>query len=531
MLYAMLFLGLGLIATLTGGVSVILGGWLVKLIASMAVIASVAVTWGLSAWQLKKAVKTDVNPGEEAVWADITNSYAAVMRHLRMIGYGSVVAIIGVVAVVNAVDMGPGLLSAAWLLLGVVLAIGGPVMVYFSASQLKPVLGNLGWWWVTVPENHAAIIEHFGACYKIIINTSRADRRRHFELLIESRLRTGNNQYILLPQGKGIYFLGWNKWPWEYQLRKPWYYRSADVRNPAKSPMRYLSLAEFTVNLLHASASGGVVPVVGSNDLVQVEADLFLRLQVWDPYVAVYGAAHPEAAVEDLIISNWRSSLSKLDYFTSRGEKGEIHVNPDLQEQALQQFVYDLGLVAAPDNYDPKKIKKSQLPIVKPRLWKGRVENDGTETEDENGLLYFSSFPKPSVAHDSLVSYGFQVLTLNVDDLQPQNKEVIKAAEKRAVNAQEGMAAFEKAKGDRLALQEKAEGEAFALTKRAEAYTKPGGAEIFAGDVRREVADKVGNLTIIEGGGGNVSHLNLLGGAAVASQQPAKAKEEDEAKS
>ncbi|MFA6410631.1 MAG: SPFH domain-containing protein [Candidatus Buchananbacteria bacterium] len=383
----------------------------------------------------------------------------------------------------------------------------GCLVVYFSWSPMIPACAELGWWQVQVPENSAAILEYLGACWKIVINCNDPNRRRHFELLAAWRnQQAGYEMYVVLSPGDGYYFFGLFKWPWQYKMRDPWYERPEDETNPTIEPVRFCFLKERPWDIIPDN--------VATADPIEVEAKLYVRASVWDPYSAVYGSQFPGESVCHEIASTWRLVIQTMRYIARRTEDrtgdleglgAELDLNPDIQGQVYDQLHKILGL----SDGNPK--------IVWAR----------------NQIFVQNNFPEKTPAWVCLSTVGFQILEIKVQDLQPADPEIRKDFERKTAAMAAAAAKFAEAKGDAIAEEERARGDAAALTLRADAMKDPDARLAFQTNAAVQMANAVGNVTVVSGGGGAsdtanmVSVLGAMGGIPMAQAKDPGAKKAD----
>ncbi len=424
---------------------------------------------------LRRGNGRPLEPGEQEAYGFLARRRRGVLLLVFWLASSILLAINGLVGYL--------LFGLPYNAISLVVLIGGAVWFYFVFSAIIRPLADLGWWFVRPDENSAAMVEKDNACWKIIITTNDPRRRTHFSRLAAwKNSELGYERYILLPAGQGIHFLGFTAWPWKVKLREPWYEREADIKNAATEPVRFCSLRERAWNLGSEHDTGGIVPDVGSADPIDIRAKLYVRALVWDPFAAVYGASFTGESVCNETVARWRRALSGLRYFTrGGGSEEELDINPEIQSRAHVALLRCLAVW--PEEEDN---------LFYPRL-EERQETDATYYRIED------DFPHLSPAWACLHTFGFHLLDVEVTDLQPADETIRKAIEQKTAAAAQGAAAFAKAKGDAQALIREADGQARAIERRSEALRQEGGMEVWRGDVARDIAGSVGNITVVSG--------------------------------
>ncbi len=431
---------------------------------------------------------------------------------------------------------GYAMLELPYNLISLLFLIGAVAGFYFAGSAIIRPLADLGWWFVRPDENSAAIVERDRACWKIVINVNDPVRREHFVNLVEwQNQRLAEEQpdladcerYVLLPPGQGIYFLGFTAWPWKTKLREPWYEREFDVTNRSVEPVRFCRLKERAWNLVSNEELGGILPIVGSADPIDIRAGLYLRIAVWDPYYAVYGADFTGESVCTEVAARWRQAVAELKYFEpgEGGAEGQyLDINPQIQTQAHDRLLFCLQMSAD---------KKGAL-VLYPKISPDNNEPGGYKVDPD--------FPFSSPAWTCRAKFGFQIMDVEVSDLEPARKEIQASLEAKTTAAVAGMADYAKAQGEAkatfaLAQGEakatfaRAEGEAKAIERRAEALSRAYGQEVWRGDIAAKVAGSVKNLTFVSPGGDTGNVMNMAATLAAAGGLPVRNSGEAEAPS
>jgi hypothetical protein len=481
------------------------------------------------AWSVeRKSLSRKVNPGEEEIWHELDGYRRDFWQYFAFVFGGLFLIVLGLVGV-SSFDYPFGPLA----LIG--FGLVGGLLVFFSSQPMLRPMGELGWWWVMVPENRAAFIMGDKGIWKIIINTSDPEKRKHYQLLV--RLRNAQMQtkdrYVLLPPGKGLYFLGVTVWPWRYKMAPPWYEKDSDVQSASKQPVRYLDLTERTWNWLREIKAGGVVPDSGTADPIDISADLFLRAVVWDPYLAVFGADFPIEATRNIILARWRQVVASLRYFAKRdvdetdeaeedagseaganaadsakarskkkakNEFGALELNPIIQLQAHRVLAWKLKLVAPPfDGYSPTVNHDQDTRPIRPRL----------EMQGRN-IVLVDSFPAESPAAVIMEKFGFLLYDAQVTDLEPSNTSLARSVQDAKAALAKAAAKANEATGDAKATMILADAQAYSISERAKAINSPGGHEILAVDAAGTIASKTGNLTVVTTPGGAQTDLVSL---------------------
>lgn len=432
------------------------------------------------------------NDGEAAVAYQIEQLKQAVYQKLLWL-LGCVALAIGSVLVLNLVywPWNLPLLFLGWTIAAVV--------GYFVCDQIIRPMADLGWWWVRLDEMTAAFVERDKAFYLCIINCNEPLRRDHFISLAKSL----GCQYIILPPGIGIYFLGWTAWPWKIKLRTPWYSKHADEVNPEREPVRFLSLREIPLQLTPEEAPNpvdpkkgeeviaGVIPTVMTKDPIDVLIWLNVRLEVYWPWAAVYGTQYTGESTYMLILECLRLAITELNYWSEEAVRSGkpdsvgnvVHVmNPQIQLQLNNKLAELLGLNSEPE---PEAGKKDP----------------------------FNLFKSGTAADTILRRFGFLILAVAVKDLQPKDRSLIDSFAKRTVAAAEGAAALTAAEYEKAATITAAQGKAEALRLIREQLNAPGGTIAFQGDMAIRLATAFGGkLVITSGSGGEVPNMiNVVG--------------------
>ncbi len=384
--------------------------------------------------------------------------------------------------------------------------VGLVAAIYFIWSSLVVNLSELGWWFVKVPEMTAALVMYFDACRYVIMCVNNPARRQHFERLVairraeEKELGEKKVEYILLPPGQGVYFLGLTKWPWQYKLKGPWYQHPGDQIHPKIEPIRYLPLNELSWNLLSVEHKDqynqpGILPTFTTNDPIDVIVDIIIRLRVFDPYLAVFGQPFVGEAIVNQITARLRRVVANLRYLQI-GSIEEADIKPQIQQEIHQQLIDDLG------------IKGITRPEIAPAA------------EDYQFVAGYDFDTHRSMELIFRIC-GYDLADVEISDLNPIGDIMVSLADKARAGV-EGSAAAKKAVGLAAAAVKEAEGYATATVKRAEAdktslelrseplKTVEGRITLNA-DVARAVAAKVGNIVVLSGDqGGEVGRVTAI---------------------
>lgn len=409
--------------------------------------------------------KSEIKPGEERIYAFLRKRKITVFVLLPVVVIGIAIAMLGLIGYLRLREP----INLLSFFLGVPT---GVAIAYFSGSPMIRAMADVGWWFVRVPEMYAAFVESDMACRYIIMNVNDPTRWQHFEDLAEMRNQEGGGpKYILLPSGKGIYFLGLFAWPWKYKLKPPWYEQSGDAENPKIEPFRFLELKERSWNLLPED-KGGVVPIVGTHDPIDVVARLFVRTRVFDPYKAGYGTEFIGESIVSEITSRWRRVVAKLFYFAEaekEGAKAEeyLKINPRIQQRAHLLFLLELGICQKKRDGKGEIIWEDEEQEI-PQVQGIEMKIDERTRRIDYGALKDKKWKAARICLDS---FGFEILDVEVRDLNPK-QDVWDKLQARTVSAAEGAAEAAKAKGEAQAIKIRASAQAAAIQKIGEAEAK-----------------------------------------------------------
>jgi len=509
-----LWVGVGL-ALVIGSLLFWRASWPINFIGSFAGLVTAA-GLGLLAWSKPRgqAIAETIRPGEEEIYRFLRRTKRKVFQFLPLVLGGIILIGIGLYCYF-------GFSFPTNFILFVGLTISGVALTYFSGSPMIREMADLGWWFVRVPEMHVAFIESDNACHWVIMNVNDCARREHFQELANKRNRKPGPKYVLLPPGKGIYFLGLTAWPWRYRLKRPWYENSGDAENPKKEPFRFLDLMERSWNLLPESERDkngvpGVVPRVGTHDPIDVDARLFVRLRVIDPYKAAYGTGFVGESIVSELTSRWRRVVANLYYFPEAEEGGVapvgayLKINPQIQEAAHNKFLIMLGL-------SKQETEKKNGKVYK-------VYEDNEQTIPTLGSrIDVENYMPQTTAGICRDAFGFEILDVEVRDLQP-TKEVWDKLQAKTMAAAEGAAELAKAQGEAEAVKVRAEAEAEAIRSRASGEADAIGyrawilqaakaSEVLHADVQRAVAKEADIL--FAGSGSELAESLTAGGKAL----------------
>ena len=469
-----------------------------------------------------------VNPGEERFRA-----YQSQRRWMVLLSVLGIVALLPVVIIGCWAEF-----SQRWpwnLIFFLSLAGPGGALIAIFGSVLVRALADLGWWFVRPPEMAAAIVEYDNVLWKVIIAANEYRRRLDFIELVNIRnSQAGYEQYVLLPQGRGLYFLGISAWPWKCRLIRPFYESTGDVVNPSEQPQQYVVLRETTWNLApdrENSSHGLSVPNTITHDPVEVRAWFFIRARVWDPLRYVYGAEFTAEATVSQILARWRAVTATQYYFKLHEGKAledmaveGLKIEPEIQEAAQTALLCDLGILEAIDDADPTDVawarEKKRLTSRQGKEYLMRrphVSFDANNSE-ENYQTVVNGFGGRKGAWTVWDKFGIILLDVELSDLEPADPDLYLALQAVTKARAQGAAALALAVGEAEATVERADGEARAITSRAEAWSRPGGSAIWSGDVARDVAKEIKQLSVVNAGqtGGQVASIvetvSALGG-------------------
>ena len=465
--------------------------------------------------------------GEKRVARLIAEKKQLAYRRLRPFGLAIVVVLFGIGLLL--------FLPGFWKLFGLLPVVVGSVFAFVTATLIVPAFAEVGWWWVSVPEMHAAIVTYLGACRYIIMNCNEPTRRLRFERLKNHRDREPTDpqgqrvKYILLPPGKGYCFLGWTKVPWLFKLKEPWYLHPDDQRHPMREPIRYLPLQQMSWNLDSIDKTDkfgqkGIIPRFTTNDPIDVVTNLLVRLEVFDPYLAVFGQTFTGEAVVNQLLARLRRVIAEEKYLVEGDDISATDLNPIMQRNIHRALLEDLGIFGAQpphiDNagqifafYGQVEISANDIRVYKPN-------EDGDLGKISHSMrLIFSTC-------------GYHLVDVEIADFNA-TPEMLAEFEKVARARTEGKAAVTKAElqvavADRKAKEmiKLAEGDKEALTRRSAPLKTEEGRLRFTGEVAQDIASKVGNLVVVSGGSGGPGQvaamqqtLVALGGLPVATTE------------
>ena len=364
----------------------------------------------------------------------------------------------------------------------------------FVGSAIKRDLADRGWWWVRMREKSAVFVVVDGACREVVVNTNDRRQRERIEALVNTPDYAGP-RIVLLQPGVGIYFMGIDAFPWRVRVKDPWYERSQDVLNPQLEPFVELDLSERSWNLEPEHDGdgnmipGGVVPVVGTRDPIDVVAKMFIRAIPVDPYKARFSTGFVGESIVSEITARWRKVVADLKYFPDiedftprEGEDHEalmrrmLEQDPQIQAKAHRALMIELGYFHRPA--DPN----AEIEAVPP----SRMSPTDYEAGTAAYIIYHI--------------FGFDINDVELRDLNPK-KSVWEKMQAKTVAMSEGAAEFAAAKGKAEAAIREAKGEAEAAILKAkgkaEAITIEANAQAQALRVRAAVMQEDGAELIL----------------------------------
>jgi len=189
------------------------------------------------------------------------------------------------------------------------------------------------------------------------------------------------------------------------------------------------------------------------------------------------------------------------------GKVDEFEINPEVQTMAHRALVIDLGLCIA-RQVPNKELDEYPLMRIVPKLEDEELEifDDFESIVDESQLP--KNFRKHSIAWVIRHSFGYLLLDVEVTDLEPV-EEVYKELQAKTTAKAKGAAEFQRARGERKAIEEIAAGEAQAIKLKRVEVVAPGGKLILLTNLAGEASKNIDKI-VLTGGTGDVAQITTL---------------------
>ncbi|MBU4601044.1 hypothetical protein KKE88_03295 [Patescibacteria group bacterium] len=255
------------------------------------------------------------------------------------------------------------------LILVILLAIwiGEVATIVIKAPMLRITLGDLGDFWVRVPQNTALAILKHKKLDKMIFAISENNLKK-FPKEFRDKFNDPKEKrkYVLIPDVKkgGLYWIGPSFLGYEVY---EWYETEEDEKDGINA-LHSIDLAEQVIKYLpqepkkqkegektipieksEFDARYGV-PSFKSKDNIEIRTSLAIFFVVKDPEKALFSVRYRKRAIQEQTFPLWRDVLGKFSFFSYKVEPGEgesetsTQKNPDIKTEASNALKVSFGL-------------------------------------------------------------------------------------------------------------------------------------------------------------------------------------------